>query len=65
MTESEQMCCEMNERNVHENVFACGRYGLKRAIGEGGEHSSSDTLTVRPEVAIGKFYRTGQLLRPV
>jgi hypothetical protein len=35
----------MNERNVHENVVACGRYGLKRAIGGVGGHSSSDTLT--------------------
>ena len=34
--ERELMCCEMNQRNVHENVVACGRYGLKRAIGEGG-----------------------------
>ena len=58
MTESEQMCCEMNERNVHENVVACGRYGLKRAIGEGGEHSSSDTLT-----CTGKLYTLNDVCR--
>ena len=38
----------MNERNVHENVVACGRYGLKRAIGGAGAFKQWYTDSARP-----------------